>query len=116
MALGRGIGVNRLTWGRSQAEFVSLFGEIGHMKIEDDGDLCIWSLSHYGGFSVSNVRRHIDDCMLLNLLSCASLHRAYGVQCPCLSSCDTTSIVWRLVRAWSDYEIPVLSSCEDIDS
>nr|GEW30673.1 RNA-directed DNA polymerase, eukaryota [Tanacetum cinerariifolium] len=38
--------------GRSQAEFVSLLGEVGHMKIEDDGDSCIWSLSHYGGSSM----------------------------------------------------------------
>nr|GEX06943.1 hypothetical protein [Tanacetum cinerariifolium] len=37
---------------RSQAEFVSLLGEIGDMEIDDDSDSCIWSLSHDGDFSV----------------------------------------------------------------
>nr|GEY08571.1 RNA-directed DNA polymerase, eukaryota, reverse transcriptase zinc-binding domain protein [Tanacetum cinerariifolium] len=56
--------------GRSQAEFISLLGEIRDMDIDDDGDSCIWSLSHDSGSLVSNVGKHIDDCMLPNLLTC----------------------------------------------
>ncbi|GKD88648.1 RNA-directed DNA polymerase, eukaryota, partial [Tanacetum coccineum] len=143
--------------GRSQAEFVSLLGEIRDMEIDDDGDSCIWSLSHDGGFSVSNVRKHIDDCMLPNLLPCTRWYKVLprkvnifmwrlfmdrlshcfnlssrgldidSIMCPVCNdhvesnihvffSCDTASIVWRLVRAWSDSKILILSSCEDLDS
>ncbi|GKA46359.1 RNA-directed DNA polymerase, eukaryota, reverse transcriptase zinc-binding domain protein [Tanacetum coccineum] len=124
---------------RSQAEFVSL-GEIRDMEIDDDSDSCIWSLSHDGDLSVSNVRKHIDDCMLPNLLLCTRWYKVISrkvnifmwrlfldrlplrlnlssrgldidsILCPVCNmqvecnihiffSCDTTSVVWRLVRA-----------------
>ncbi|GKB81306.1 hypothetical protein Tco_0948201 [Tanacetum coccineum] len=123
--------------GRSQAEFVSLLGEIGDMQIDDDGDSCIWSLSHDVGSSVSKVRKHIHDCMLSNLLSYTRLPHRFNlssrgldinsIMCPVSNghaesnihvffSCDTASIVWRLVHAWSDSKISILSSCEDLDS
>nr|GEV01595.1 hypothetical protein [Tanacetum cinerariifolium] len=79
--------------GRLQDEFVSLLGEIRDMEIDDDSDSFICSLSHDGDFSVSNARKYIDDYMLPNLLPCT-----------------------RLVRAWSDSKIPILSFCEDVDS
>ncbi|GJZ64719.1 RNA-directed DNA polymerase, eukaryota [Tanacetum coccineum] len=58
--------------GRSQAEFISLPGEIDSMEIDDDddGDSCIWCMSHDVSFSVSNVKKHIDDCMLPNMFPC----------------------------------------------
>ncbi|GKC54112.1 reverse transcriptase domain, reverse transcriptase zinc-binding domain protein [Tanacetum coccineum] len=143
--------------GRSQAEFVSLLGEIRDLEIDDDGDSCVSSLSHDGGFSVSNVRKHIDDCVLPNLLQCIrlynflprkvnifmwrlSLHRLprrfnlssrgldiVSIMCTVCNrhvesnihvffSCDTTSTVWSLFRAWSDSKILILSSYEDLDS
>ncbi|GJR24839.1 retrovirus-related pol polyprotein from transposon TNT 1-94 [Tanacetum coccineum] len=146
-----------ITEGRSQAEFVSLLGEIRDLEIDDDGDSCVSSLSHEGGFSVSNVRKHIDDCVLPNLLQCIRLynflprkvnifmwrlflHRLphrfnlssrgldiVSIMCKVCNkhvesnihvffSCDTTSTVWSLFRAWSDSKILILSSYEDLDS
>ncbi|GKA90349.1 RNA-directed DNA polymerase, eukaryota [Tanacetum coccineum] len=127
------------------------------MEIDDDGDSCICSLSHDGNFSISKVRKHIDDFMLPNLLPCTRWYKALtrkvnifmwrlfldtlprrfnlssrgldidSIMCPVCNehvesnthvffSCDTASIVWRLVRAWSDFKIPILSSCKDLDS
>nr|GEY20070.1 hypothetical protein [Tanacetum cinerariifolium] len=93
---------------RSEAEFVSLLGEIGGMEIDGDSDSCIWSLSHNGDFLISNAKKHIDDCMLPNLLP---FTRCGGVQYPYFLFCDTdkTFVVWRLVRAWSDSKILILS-------
>nr|GEW94917.1 hypothetical protein [Tanacetum cinerariifolium] len=52
-----------------------------------------------GIYSVSDVRIHIDDSMLLNSF-------------PCTSACS----VWSLVRGWCDSKLPLLSSYEDRDS
>ncbi|GKB74241.1 RNA-directed DNA polymerase, eukaryota, reverse transcriptase zinc-binding domain protein [Tanacetum coccineum] len=146
-----------INMGRSQAEFVSLLGEIGDIEIDDDSDSSTWSISHYGDFLVSNARKHIDDCMIPNLLQftrwykvlsrkvtifmwrlffdrfphrlnlsswgldidsilCQVCNRQVECNIHIFFSCDTDSVVWRLVRAWSDYKIPILSSCEDSDS
>ncbi|GKA14102.1 RNA-directed DNA polymerase, eukaryota [Tanacetum coccineum] len=124
---------------------------------DNDDNFCIWSLSHEGGFSVRNIRKHIDDCMLPNLIPCTRWYKVLprkvnifmwrlfmdrlshrfnlssrgldiaSILCIVCNghvesnihvffSCDTDSIVWRLVRAWSDSKIPILSSCEDLDS
>ena len=50
--------------GRTYADLNNLLVEISSLVIDVDSDSCIWSLSNDGIFSVSDVRKHIDDCML----------------------------------------------------
>nr|GEY05948.1 retrovirus-related Pol polyprotein from transposon TNT 1-94 [Tanacetum cinerariifolium] len=149
--------IRLINMGRSQAEFVSLLGEVRDMEIDNDSESCIWSLSYDGDFSISNAWKHIDDYMLRNLLPCTTWYKFLprmvnifmrrlfldrlshrlnlssrgldidSILCPICNgqvesniyiffSYDTAYVVWRLVCAWSDYKIPILSSCEDLVS
>nr|GEY27301.1 RNA-directed DNA polymerase, eukaryota, reverse transcriptase zinc-binding domain protein [Tanacetum cinerariifolium] len=108
----------------------SIHGDEADMEIDNDSDFCIWSLSYDGDFSVSNARKHIDDCMLPNLLPRTRWYKGLDIDlilCPVCNGqvesnihiffyCDMDSVVWRLVHAWSDSKILILSSFEDLDS
>ncbi|GJS04719.1 hypothetical protein Tco_0321227 [Tanacetum coccineum] len=47
-----------------------LLEEIGSLEMVDGGDCCLRTLSQDGTYSVSNMRKHIDDVMLPNNLPC----------------------------------------------
>ncbi|GJU55829.1 reverse transcriptase domain, reverse transcriptase zinc-binding domain protein [Tanacetum coccineum] len=96
-----------INMGRSQAEFVSLLDEIEDMEIDDDSDSSIWSLSHDGEFSVSNARKHIDDCMLPNLLPFTRWYK--------ILSRKVTIFMWRLFLDRLPHRLNLSSRGLDID-
>ena len=59
-----------VTSGISYADLINLLKEIGSLEMVDGGDCCSCSLSQDGSYSVSNIRKHIDDVMLTNYLPC----------------------------------------------
>ncbi|GJY04543.1 RNA-directed DNA polymerase, eukaryota, reverse transcriptase zinc-binding domain protein [Tanacetum coccineum] len=59
-----------VTTRRSYVDFINLLEEIGSLEMVDGGDCCSCSLSQDGSYSVSNIRKHIDDVMLPNNLPC----------------------------------------------
>ncbi|GJS31235.1 RNA-directed DNA polymerase, eukaryota [Tanacetum coccineum] len=56
--------------GRALADLNSLLIELGSVTLSNKVDLVSSSLSSDGSYSVSDVRKHIDDCFLLNPLPC----------------------------------------------
>ncbi|GJW28107.1 RNA-directed DNA polymerase, eukaryota [Tanacetum coccineum] len=56
--------------GRALADLNSLLMELGSITLSNKADSVSSSLSSGGSYSVSDVRKHIDDCLLLNPLPC----------------------------------------------
>ncbi|GJZ38825.1 putative RNA-directed DNA polymerase, eukaryota, reverse transcriptase zinc-binding domain protein [Tanacetum coccineum] len=56
--------------GRVLADLNSLFMELGSVNLSNKVDSVSSSLSSDGSYSVSDVRKHIDDCLLLNPIPC----------------------------------------------
>ncbi|GJZ67405.1 hypothetical protein Tco_0630645 [Tanacetum coccineum] len=61
--------------GRSQADFNNLLVEFGALDIKVDSDCVISFVSSNGSYSVSFVRKHIDNCMLTNSLPCTRWYK-----------------------------------------
>ncbi|GKC12361.1 RNA-directed DNA polymerase, eukaryota, reverse transcriptase zinc-binding domain protein [Tanacetum coccineum] len=67
-----------LTWdwrrpingGRALADLNNLLMDIGSLNVEVDRDCVVSSLSTNGSYSVSFIRKHIDNCMIANSLPC----------------------------------------------
>ncbi|GJY88496.1 hypothetical protein Tco_0503124 [Tanacetum coccineum] len=110
-----------VTTGRSYADFINLLEEIGSLEMVDGGDCCSCSLSQDGSYSVSNIRKHIDDVMLPNNLTCTRWfkvlpRRHVKSNNHAFFSCDTALSIWRVVRVCCNSTFPILNSCEDWDS
>nr|GEW45421.1 cytochrome P450 [Tanacetum cinerariifolium] len=56
--------------GRALADLNALLMDLSSVTLSNDVDLVSSSLSSDGIYSVSDVRNHIDDCMMLNSLPC----------------------------------------------
>ncbi|GJS36768.1 RNA-directed DNA polymerase, eukaryota, reverse transcriptase zinc-binding domain protein [Tanacetum coccineum] len=54
--------------GRALAELNNLLMDIGSLNVEVDRDCVVSSLSTDGSYSVSFIRKHIDNCMIANSL------------------------------------------------
>ncbi|GJW06190.1 RNA-directed DNA polymerase, eukaryota, reverse transcriptase zinc-binding domain protein [Tanacetum coccineum] len=56
--------------GRALADLNNLLMDIGSLNVEVDRDCVVSSLSTDGSYSVSFIRKHIDNCMIANSLPC----------------------------------------------
>ncbi|GKC57021.1 hypothetical protein Tco_1084619 [Tanacetum coccineum] len=52
-----------VTFGRTEEMLHTLSNELRHTTLSSKPDLCMWSLSDDGLFSVAVTRRHIDQCL-----------------------------------------------------
>ncbi|GJS08438.1 RNA-directed DNA polymerase, eukaryota, reverse transcriptase zinc-binding domain protein [Tanacetum coccineum] len=93
--------------GRTLADLNSLLMDLSSVILSNDVDVVSSSLSSNGIYSVSDVRIHIDDCMLLNSLLCTRWFKAIPRK--------VNIFMWRLFLDWLPHHLNLSSWGLDID-
>ena len=78
------------------------------LSLSDGGDKVVSSLSSNGTYSVSDVRKHIDDCLLLNSLPCTRWFKVIPRK--------VNIFMWRLFLDRLPHRLNLSSRGLDIDS
>ncbi|GJT89353.1 RNA-directed DNA polymerase, eukaryota, reverse transcriptase zinc-binding domain protein [Tanacetum coccineum] len=94
--------------GRTLADLNSLLMDLSSVILSNDVDVVSSSLSSDGIYSVSDVRIHIDDCMLLNSLPCTRWFKAIPRK--------VNIFMWRLFLDRLPHRLNLSSRGLDIDS
>ncbi|GKA35549.1 RNA-directed DNA polymerase, eukaryota, reverse transcriptase zinc-binding domain protein [Tanacetum coccineum] len=94
--------------GRALADLNNLLMDIGSLNVEVDRDCVVSSLSTDGSYSVSFIRKHIDNCMIANSLPstrwCKIIPRKVNI------------FMWRLLLDRLPHRLNLSSRGLDIDS
>nr|GEY93410.1 RNA-directed DNA polymerase, eukaryota, reverse transcriptase zinc-binding domain protein [Tanacetum cinerariifolium] len=80
------IGLRPVNGGRAYAGINILITDISSLILPDGGDRIFSSFSTDGIYSVSDVRKHIDDCFLLNSLPCTRWFKVIPQKADLISS------------------------------
>ncbi|GKC58412.1 putative RNA-directed DNA polymerase, eukaryota, reverse transcriptase zinc-binding domain protein, partial [Tanacetum coccineum] len=101
---------------RNEAALEVMVSELGQVCLSNLPDAWSWNISDDGNFSVQATIIHIDNCLLPSL----SPSTRWSKLLPRLDSndhvffgCDTASKIWRLIRVWTDINMPSFSSWFD---
>nr|GEU60940.1 hypothetical protein [Tanacetum cinerariifolium] len=94
--------------GRALADLNTLLMDLSFVTLSNNVDLVSSSLSSDGIFLVSDVRKHIDDCMLLNFLPCTRWFKAISQK--------VNIFMWRLFLDRLPHRLNLSSRGLDIES
>ncbi|GJY40357.1 RNA-directed DNA polymerase, eukaryota, reverse transcriptase zinc-binding domain protein [Tanacetum coccineum] len=94
--------------GRALADLNNLLMDIGSLNVEVDRDCVVSSLSTNGSYSVSFIRKHIDNCMIANSLPSTRWCK--------IIPWKVNIFMWRLLLDRLPHRLNLLSRGLDIDS
>ncbi|GJR59549.1 hypothetical protein Tco_1501711 [Tanacetum coccineum] len=104
--------------GRTKAEFDVLILDIASLKTDEvvDSDLAFGDFTMMTPSRLPNRLNLSSRGLDIDLITCLVCNGYVESNAHTFFACDTTSVVWCLVRSWTGSTLPFFNSCDDWDN